>query len=201
MKRYLRTGEYKKIRIKLKFSTENVKRNRWRKKAMKAERLSQLWLWHNVRVFVSVGVDECQSEDSFVCFGKKPTQRTCARDILGDRKKTREGKVPEQSTEETSQQNTGKGDREKRLPSEESGPVALKNQDSQRERMSQRSWWLYGNFGRIHIRDSQMHRKPHKSVTNFFLLALGANPSSCWFVLLFFHPLGCVCCVLFVKQC
>ena len=37
----------------------------------------------------------------------------------------------------------------------------------QRERMSQRSWWLCGNFARIHARAiSQMHRKLRKSVTN-----------------------------------
>ena len=49
--------------------------------------------------FACVGVGECQSEDSFVCFGTKPTQRACAQDLLQDWKKTREGKVPEQSTE------------------------------------------------------------------------------------------------------
>ena len=47
--------------------------------------------------FVYVGVDLCQSEDHFVCFGVKPTQRACARDYLRDRKRTREGKVPEQN--------------------------------------------------------------------------------------------------------
>ena len=44
-----------------------------------------------------VGVGECQSEDPFVCFGAKPTQRACVRDLPRDRKKTREGKVPEQN--------------------------------------------------------------------------------------------------------
>ena len=50
-------------------------------------------------VFVVVGVGECQSEDSFVCFGAKPSQRAGARDLLRDRKKTIKGKVPGQSTE------------------------------------------------------------------------------------------------------
>ena len=31
--------------------------------------------------FICVGVDKCQSEDSFVCFGAKPTQRAFAREI------------------------------------------------------------------------------------------------------------------------
>ena len=58
----------------------------------------------------------------------------------------------------------------------------------QRERMSQCSWWLCGNFARIHVRDSpQMHSKLPKSVPNFSLLALGANPSPCLFVFLFLH--------------
>ena len=48
----------------------------------------------------------------------------------------------------------------------------------QRERMSQRSWWLCWNFARIHAYDSpQMYRKLHKSVTNFAFLVLIANPS------------------------
>ena len=57
-----------------------------------------------------MSVRECQSEDSFVCFGAKPTQRDSARDFLRDLKKTRKGKVPEKSTEEGSQQKLGKGD-------------------------------------------------------------------------------------------
>ena len=42
--------------------------------------------------FISVGVGKCQSEDSFVCFGAKPTQRACARNFPRDRKRTREGR-------------------------------------------------------------------------------------------------------------
>ena len=61
-------------------------------------------------VSMGVGVSEYQSKDSFVCFGAKPTQRACARDFLRDRKKTREGKVPGQSTEESSQQKSGEGE-------------------------------------------------------------------------------------------
>ena len=50
-------------------------------------------------VIRSVDVGERQSEDSFVCFGAKPTQRVRMRDFLRDRKKTRKDKVPEQSTD------------------------------------------------------------------------------------------------------
>ena len=45
----------------------------------------------------SEGVGERQ--DSFVCFGTKPTQRACTQDFLQDRKKMRKGKVLEQSTD------------------------------------------------------------------------------------------------------
>ena len=65
--------------------------------------------------FISVGVGKYPSEDSFVCFGAKPTQRACARDFLRDRKRTREGrpqssqeKEAEQSTEETRVMNWGR---------------------------------------------------------------------------------------------
>ena len=48
---------------------------------------------------VVVGVVEHQSEDSFVYFGAKPTQRACVGDFPRDRKKTKKGKVPEQWTD------------------------------------------------------------------------------------------------------
>ena len=131
----------------------------------------------NVRrcwAFVSVGVGECQS-DSFVCFGAKPTQRTCSQE------EDEEAKVPEQnrrrqSAEESSQQKSGREPtvRERRLR----GPVN-RGRVGEGERTSQHSRWLCRNLARIHARDSpQMYRKLHKSVTNFSLLALGANPSS-----------------------
>ena len=68
----------------------------------------------------------------------------------------------------------------------------------QSEMMSQRSWWLCGNFARVHVHTSpQMHRKLRKGVTNFSLLALGANSSLCLFVLLVVYVVFCV----FVKKC
>ena len=65
--------------------------------------------WCCAFVYVGVGVNECQSEDCFVCFGTKPTQRAGARDFPRDRKKTKKDKVPQQNkrgqlTEEGSQQ-------------------------------------------------------------------------------------------------
>ena len=73
-----------------------------------------------VSVGMDVGVGECQSEDSFICAGDFPR----------DRKKSREDKVPGQSTEEGCQQkkevNRSRGKatvREKRLLSEQLRPM------------------------------------------------------------------------------
>ena len=111
-------------------------------------------------VFVSVGVGECQSEDSFVCFDAKPTQRASARDLLRDRKKTREGKVPGQSTVEGSQQKWGEGDSQRKAPTKRGARTCgPRGRVSQRESMSQRSWLLCSNFTRIHAHDNpQKHR-------------------------------------------
>ena len=57
-----------------------------------------------------------------------------------------------------------------------------------------------GSFARVHARVNPQKHRMHKSLTDFSLLALGANPSPWLFVLLFFHPLSCVFRVL-VKEC
>ena len=48
---------------------------------------------------VGVGMGEHHSEDCFVFFGAKPTQRACEWDFLRDQKKTKKCKVPEQLTD------------------------------------------------------------------------------------------------------
>ena len=104
---------------------------------------------------MDVGVRERQSEDSFVCFGAKPTQRACARYLLPDRKKTRKGEVPGQSTEEGSQRQSGKGDSQRKAAAEQgAGTCGPRGWVGGRERMSQHSRWLCGNFVRVHARDS-----------------------------------------------
>ena len=70
--------------------------------------------------------------------------------------------------------------RERRLLSEEQ-----ECRVGQRVRMNQRSWWLCGNFARIH--------KPQKSIKNFSLIALGANPSPCLFILSVIYVVSVVC--------
>ena len=59
--------------------------------------------------FVSAGMGECQSEDSFVCFGAKPTQKACTRGFLRERKKMPTNKVPGQSAEVEEIQRSEKG--------------------------------------------------------------------------------------------
>ena len=46
----------------------------------------------------------CQSEDPFVCFGVKPSQRACMQDLPQDRKRTREGRSQGKSAGESSQE-------------------------------------------------------------------------------------------------
>ena len=127
-------------------------------------------------------VSESQS-DSLVYFVATPTQRACARELLRDQKKTKEGKIPgqnrrRQSTEESCQQKSKGGDGHRKAATKRGARTwGSKSQVSQRERMNRRSWRQWGNFARIYARDSpQMHRKLQKSVINS-LLALGASPS------------------------
>ena len=121
-------------------------------------------------VLVGVGVGECQS-DSSVCFGAKPTQRACARDLLRDRKKR--GKARFQgTTEEDSQQKSGEGDGQRKVAAERGAwTCGFRGRIGQRERISQRSWWLCRNFARIHARDS-----PQKTTQKCYKLL----PSCAW---------------------
>ena len=69
---------------------------------------------------------ERQPEDSFVCFGAKPTQKACARDFLRNRKKTRKGEVPGQSTEGVSDSWGKVTVRERRPVDPEAGSASLR---------------------------------------------------------------------------
>ena len=137
-----------------------------------------------------MNVGKYQSEDPFVCFGTKPTQRACTWDFPQDWKRTREGrsqriekeaeqKRPGQNRKEVDR--TGQSAKENRSRGKPTarmcgprGPVG------QCGRMSQHSWWLGGNFARIHTCNSS---ECYESVTNFSLLVLRAIPNPCLFVL------------------
>ena len=82
---------------------------------------------------------------------------------------------------------------ERWLLSEESGPV-----NSEARSANARRWVSVPGGCVWTFEYTLVTHKCRKSVTNFSLLALGVNPSPWLFVLLFFHLLGCVCCVLCV---
>ena len=99
-----------------------------------------------------------------------------------------------QWAEEASQQKSGEGDGKRK---------GTRSWVGQRERISQHSWWLCGNFARIHAHDSpQIHRKLQKwSQTSPFLHLELTQVRAC---LVFFSStlsvVYVVSCV-FVKQC
>ena len=141
--------------------------------------------------FISVGVGTCQSEDSFVCFGRKPTRRACARDFPRHQKRTRERSSRDVGrTEETKAVNR----REQEL-----------GQWNQARLANARKWVsIPSGFVGISLDYTLAlaHRstKCEESVTNFSFLALGAKPSPWLFVLLFFHTLGWECCGLCIRK-
>ena len=154
--------------------------------------LAGRFLWHDMGI-CCVGVGKCQSEDSFVCFGVKPTQRAYARDLLRGRNRTREGRSP---TEQIRRRNrevgrTGQSAGESRR--------LLGCEDPEAGLANVRRWVsIPGGFVGISLEYTLTiaHRilgKCHK------LLVLGANPSPCLFSFLP-PPLGCVCCVLCVRK-
>ena len=105
----------------------------------------------------------CLSEDPFVCFGAKPTQRV----RLPTRPEEDERRKVSERTEETSRQ-TGAVDRSGQSTDQDSQQESavdrsrekptgrtcgIRGRVGQRERMSQRSGWLCENFARIHAQD------------------------------------------------
>ena len=58
------------------------------------------------------------------------------------------------------------------------------------------SWWSYGIFARIHARDSSQNAWKVSQTSPFLRLEL-TQVRVCS---LFFHPLGCLCCVLCVRK-
>ena len=144
---------------------------------------------------VGVGVGEHQTEDSFVCFGTKPTLRAYVWDFLQDQKKTRKGKVPEQWSERSDTQGEATV-RERRLlkSAAEARSWDLWTQKPSQTVRADDTVFLCGNFIQIHAHDS--HRMPEKC-----LLTLRANPSLCLFVLLS-STLCYICyiCCIFVRH-
>ena len=140
---------------------------------------------------VGVGVDERQSDDYFVCFGAKPTQRACARNFLRDRKKTRkrQGTRTEQRGVSDSQ---GKVTvRERWLLREELGPV-----DREARSASVRGWVsVPGSSVGISFESCRSHRTPENCQN---LSMLRDNPSPCFLVL---FSTFCYICYVCCKIC
>ena len=145
----------------------------------------------------------CQSEDSFVCFGGKGLVREISRET--GRKRGKEG--PRDSRQE-------KAVKRRSVKRWEQGREEISQQKSERwllrpvdRKMPGWPTWedksallvACGSFAREDARVSPQKHRMHKSVTDFSLLELGANPSPWLFVLLFFHPLSCIFCML-VKE-
>ena len=156
-------------------------------------------MWHDVEhSFLWVWV--CASQRiPWSVLARNPHKRR-VREITHDsgrwRGKGRSQSRTEESTEHGSRQKLGEADGQRKTTARTCGS---RGWVGQRERMSQRSWWLCENFAGIHARDSsQMHRKLGKSVINFFLLALWVRV--CYLFLSILSVLYIVFCV-FLKKC
>ena len=92
-------------------------------------------LWHDVSIRC-VGVGKCHSEDPFVCFGAKPTQRACAWYLLRYLRKTRE--VRSQG-EQRRRQNRAF---DRRGQSTEVGRSRQSREEDRRRQSAGERWWL-----------------------------------------------------------
>ena len=142
---------------------------------VKLSRERQVWHndWHS---FLSIWVPV---RWSLVCFCAKPTQRSCTRDFPRDRKKTREGNVPEQG----SRQNSKVSRREQKT---EVGGSRLEGPNDPEAGLANVRGWVsvpgdyFGFCSKTRLR---YLTECYKRVTNFSLLAFGVKPSPCLFVL------------------
>ena len=169
-----------------------------------------LWYWCSVThwvAFVSVGVGEGASQRIPLSALARDLLKGLAREIFPV---TRRGRGKEGSRENRRRQNrdvdwTGQsteveGSRQLREERRLLGPV-----DSVAGLANVRGWVsIPGNFVGISLELTLAlahgFTECQESVKNFALLTLGAEPSPYLFVFLFFHPLGCVCCVLCVRK-
>ena len=129
----------------------------------------------------------CQSENPFACFGAKPTQRACARDLPRDRKRTREGMSQRSSQQKGAEEDSRQEKAAKRRSVKrwEQGREETSRQKSERRLLGpvdpQMPGWpmredesaflvACGSFTRIHTRDSlQKHGEQHKVLDFYFL--------------------------------
>ena len=150
---------------------------------------SFLWVWVSANQRIPLSV-----------LALNPHKRVVRDIFLRDRMKTRKGKVPGHSRRRQSAKESGQRKATAKWGAKTCGH---RGRVGQRERMSRRSWWLCGNFARIHARVSpQMHRKLQKSPqTSPFLILELTQVRACLFfffsTLLVVYFVSCV----FVKKC
>ena len=135
-----------------------------------------------------MGVGECQSEDSFVLV-RNPHKGLALEILYETGRRWRKART--------------QGSQQKRAVNRRRGKVTVRDRckdlgtvDSDAGLVNVREWLsVPGGCIGILLRYTLViaHKKPHEGVTNFSLLALGANPSPWLSVLLFFHPQGWVC--------
>ena len=101
----------------------------------------------------------CQLEDPFVCFGAKPTQRSCTRDFPRDWKNI-EG-IQQKRAEQKKPVDRAGQSREHDSQQERAGVRAcgLRVRFTNMKEWVRSPGWLCGNFARIHARDSLQKRK------------------------------------------
>ena len=118
----------------------------------------------------------CQSENHFICFGAKPTQRPCARDIPRDRMWVKEERSERRQKKWVSRR-------------EQKWSVGLREQSREGEGHSrQKSAWLVPFVGVSLEYTLALAYRIHKRCQGIPLLALGADPSLCLFVSSFLPP-------------
>ena len=154
------------------------------------------WEWMPVRGFLCLFWLEIHTKGLRTRFPTRPEE-----DNEGPRAEQKKAvNRRRQSARVSSRQKSGKANGQRKATAWTCASIGWVGQH---ERMNQHSWWLCRNFAGIHACNSQqMHRKLHKSVTNFTLHMLRANPSPCLFVL-FSSTLSVVYAVfcLSVKKC
>ena len=180
----------------------------------------------------------CQTENLFVCFGAKPTQRACARDLPRDRKKMGEGRSRRQWARQNSQQKVAaETSRHERAVKRRNGSQHKGAEETSRQNRSVNRWESGGEetsqqkserqlLGSIDLPMPGWPTREYVSIPSGFvevsqkytpaiackctesctkasqispLLGLELTQARL-LVLLFFHALGCVFCVL-VKKC
>ena len=143
-----------------------------------------------------LSVGKCQSEDFFVL--AQNLHKGLAREISHETGRGREKEDPRQKRTEESREESSQRTGQLTVNRSQGKPTArmcgLRGRVGQREKMSQCSWWLCGNFTWTHACNSSQNARKASQTFSFLHLEFMIVCS------LFFHPLSCVYCVLCVHK-